>query len=140
MVLVRWADEQGLHVAAQGTGHAAAAHASLSSALLVKTVELHIDAERHRAWVGAGVVWRSVSAAAAEHGLAALAGSGPDVGVVGYTLGGGISWLARRYGLAANGVLAVELVTPTEACSASTAVTSRSCSGRCVAVEAPSVW
>jgi hypothetical protein len=69
------------------------------------------DNELLRARVGAGVVWSEVSTAAAEFGLAALAGSGPDVGVAGYTLGGGISWLARRYGLAANSVLAVELVT-----------------------------
>ena len=34
--------------------------------------------------------------AAADHGLAALAGSSPDVGVVGYTLGGGLSWLSRK--------------------------------------------
>src|SRR5262249_26133804 len=36
----------------------------------------------------------------------------PTVGVTGYTLGGGIGWLARRYGLAANSVTAAELVTP----------------------------
>src|SRR6478672_5403371 len=42
----------------------------------------------------------------------ALAGSAPDVGVVGYTLGGGLSWLGRRYGLGANSVTAIELVTP----------------------------
>src|SRR5436853_232063 len=42
--------------------------------------------------------------------LAPLAGSSPDVGVVGYSLGGGISWLARRYGLSANSVHAIELV------------------------------
>ena len=47
----------------------------------------------------------------AEHGLAALAGSAPDVGVAGYTLGGGISWLARSHGLAANSVVAIEVVT-----------------------------
>jgi hypothetical protein len=47
----------------------------------------------------------------AEHGLAALAGSAKDVGVVGYTLGGGIGWLARRHGLACSSVLAVEAVT-----------------------------
>ena len=40
-------------------------------------------------------MWADVVAAAAEHGLAALAGSSPDVGVVGYTLGGGLGWLAR---------------------------------------------
>jgi hypothetical protein len=52
-----------------------------------------------------------VTGAAAEHGLAALAGSSPDVGVVGYTLGGGLSFLSRQYGLAANNVGAIELVT-----------------------------
>jgi FAD/FMN-containing dehydrogenase len=46
------------------------------------------------------------------HGLAPLLGSSPDVGVVGYTLGGGVSWMARRHGLAANNVVAVEVVTP----------------------------
>ena len=48
---------------------------------------------------------------AGEYGLAALAGTSPNVGVVGYTLGGGMGWLARRYGLAANSVTAVEVVT-----------------------------
>src|SRR6266498_987435 len=52
-----------------------------------------------------------VTQAAAEHGLAALAGSSPDVGVVGYSLGGGLSWLARKHGLATNSITAVELVT-----------------------------
>jgi FAD/FMN-containing dehydrogenase len=56
------------------------------------------------------VLWAEVTDAAADYGLAALAGSSPDVGVVGYTLGGGVSWLGRRYGLAANSVTAVELV------------------------------
>jgi FAD/FMN-containing dehydrogenase len=43
--------------------------------------------------------------------LAPLAGSAPDVGIVGYTLGGGLSWLGRRYGLAANRLLSAEVVT-----------------------------
>jgi len=113
--IVRWASAEGLRVTAQGTGHAAAANASLRNTVLVKTAllnDVRIDADLLRARVGAGVIWSEVSSAAAEFGLAALAGSGPDVGVVGYTLGGGVSWLARRYGLAANSVLAVELVLP----------------------------
>jgi FAD/FMN-containing dehydrogenase len=57
------------------------------------------------------VIWVEVVEAAAEHGLAALAGSSPDVGVIGYTLGGGLSWLARKHGIGANQVTAVELVT-----------------------------
>jgi hypothetical protein len=113
MAVVRWARGRGLRVAPQGTGHNAAAMGSLAHTVLVKTEKMRgveIDAERRIARVEAGVVWAEVSEAAAEHGLAALAGSSPDVGVVGYSLGGGISWLARRYGLAANSVTAVELV------------------------------
>jgi FAD/FMN-containing dehydrogenase len=111
--VVRWARARGLRIAPQGTGHAAGAMGSLAHTVLVKTERMRgveIDPERRVARVEAGVVWEEVSKAAAEHGLAALAGSSSDVGVVGYTLGGGISWLGRRYGLAANNVVAVELV------------------------------
>ena len=48
---------------------------------------------------------------ATEQGLTALHGSSPNVGVVGYSLGGGIGWLARKHGLSAESVLAVEVVT-----------------------------
>ncbi len=111
--VVRWARKQGLRVAPQGTGHNAGAMGSLAHTVLVKTERMRaveIDPESRTARVEAGVLWAEVSEAAAEHGLAALAGSSPDVGVVGYTLGGGISWLGRKYGLAANSVVAVELV------------------------------
>ena len=64
-----------------------------------------------RARAEAGALWQDVVAPAAEVGLVALHGSSPDVGVVGYTLGGGMGWLARSHGFAANSVLAVELVT-----------------------------
>ena len=113
MAVVRWARSRGLRVAPQGTGHNAAAMGSLAHTVLVKSERMRgveIDAERRIARVEAGVLWAEASETAAEHGLAALAGSSPDVGVVGYSLGGGISWLGRRYGLAANSVTAVELV------------------------------
>ena len=111
--VVRWARERGLRIAPQGTGHNAQPLGSLADTVLLKTERMRgieVDAYRQSARVEAGVLWAEVVDAAAEHGLAALAGSSPDVGVVGYTLGGGISWLARRYGLAANHVTAVELV------------------------------
>lgn len=112
--VVRFAGERGLRVAPQGTGHASRPLGSLEDTILLKTERLRrveIDAADRLARVEPGVIWSEVVDAAAEHGLAALAGSSPDVGVVGYTLGGGMSWLARKYGLAANNVVAAELVT-----------------------------
>jgi FAD/FMN-containing dehydrogenase len=111
--VVRWARERGLRVAPQGTGHNAIPLGSLAHTVLLKTERMRgvsIDVRKRRARVDAGVLWAEVTDAAADYGLAALAGSSPDVGVVGYTLGGGVSWLGRRYGLAANSVTAVELV------------------------------
>src|SRR6188768_3364176 len=64
-----------------------------------------------RQGVGAGALWQDVVEATRPHGLSALHGSAPDVGVAGYTLGGGMGWLARRHGLQCNHLLAAELVT-----------------------------
>jgi hypothetical protein len=111
--VVRWARERGLRVAPQGTGHNAIPLGSLAHTVLLKTERMrgvNVDIRRRRARVDAGVLWAEVTDVASAHGLAALAGSSPDVGVVGYTLGGGLSWLGRRHGLAANSVTAVELV------------------------------
>jgi FAD binding domain/Berberine and berberine like len=112
--VVGFARENGLRVTTQGTGHFAISLGSLEDTILLKTTRmrgLEVDAEACVARVEAGVLWEEVTLAAAEHGLAALSGTAGDVGVVGYTLGGGLGWLARRYGLAANSVVAVELVT-----------------------------
>ena len=112
--LVAFARGQGLRVAPQGTGHGAVPLGTIEDTLLLKPSRMRdvaIDASRRRARVGAGVTWGEVQKAAAAHGLAGLAGSSPEVGVVGYTLGGGLGWLARRHGLACNSVLAADVVT-----------------------------
>jgi FAD/FMN-containing dehydrogenase len=112
--IVDFAREHGFRVAPQGTGHNAAPLGWLDETILLKTTSMRrveIDPESRSARVEAGVLWDEVTAAAAEHGLAALAGTSPDVGVVGYSLGGGVSWLARKHGLAANSITGVELVT-----------------------------
>jgi hypothetical protein len=112
--VVAFAHDAGLRVAPQGTGHGAAALGALDDTILVKLHRLRglsIDPDARIARAAAGTLWIEVVEAAARHGLAALAGSSPDVGVVGYTLGGGLSWLGRKYGLAANNVAAIELVT-----------------------------
>src|SRR6516162_3399626 len=111
---IGYAAERGLRVAAQGTGHNAGPLGSLADTVLLRTERMRgvqIDPVARTARAEAGVVWLDVVQAAAQHGLATLAGSSPDVGVTGYTLGGGLSFLGRRYGLAANNVTAAEVVT-----------------------------
>jgi hypothetical protein len=111
---IRYAREHGLAVAAQRSGHGAGALGPLEDAVLVKTDAMQgveIDAAGRRARVRAGAKWETVVPRASELGLAALHGSTPDVGVVGYSLGGGMGWYARKLGLAANSVTAIEIVT-----------------------------
>ena len=113
--IVDFARAAGMRVAPQATGHNAYPLALLEDAILLKTSRMRgveIDAERKVARVEAGAWWIDVTTTASEHGLAPLAGSSPDVGVVGYTLGGGASWLVRKHGLGANNVVAIEVVTP----------------------------
>ena len=112
--VVRAARAAGLRVAPQATGHNAGPLGDLSGTVLVKTSGMGgvaIDAERRIARVGAGALWEDVVDAAAPHGLIALHGSSPNVGVTGYSLGGGMGWLARSHGLQTNSVTAIELVT-----------------------------
>ena len=112
---VRYARARGMRIAPQGTGHGAAPLEPLDGAMLLRTTRMRrvgIDPATRTARAEAGAVWQDVIVPAAEHGLAGLAGSSPGVGVAGYTLGGGLGFLARRYGLAANSVTAAELVTP----------------------------
>jgi FAD/FMN-containing dehydrogenase len=102
----------GLPLAVRATGHGT--HVPLDGTVLVDTSPMAtvlVDADRGVARVGAGAVWGDVIAAAAPFGLAPLSGSHPDVGVTGYTLGGGLSWLSRRYGLAADSLLRAHVVT-----------------------------
>lgn len=109
---VRYASEEGLQVTVQATGHGAAAPAE--DTVFVSTRHLQdvqIDPVARLARVQAGVPWRTVIDAAVPHGLAPLSGSSSHVGVVGYTLGGGMGHLARRHGFAADHVRSLELVT-----------------------------
>jgi FAD/FMN-containing dehydrogenase len=111
--VVDFARARSLRVAPQGTGHNAAPLPSLHDVVLLSTQRMRgveIDADAGIARVAAGTLWLEVTSVASELGLAPLAGSSPDVGVIGYTLGGGLSWLGRQYGLAANSVTAIELV------------------------------
>lgn len=105
----------GLRVAPQSTGHNAGPLAAqdLSDVVLVRTGRLdhvEVDPLGRTVRVGGGAVWLPVVEAAAEHGLAVLHGSSPDVGVAGYTLGGGTFLYARALGLATHSLLSAEVV------------------------------
>ena len=111
---VTFAARHGQQIAAQGTGHNAMPLGSLTDTILLKTERMRgvqIDPQARTARVEAGAVWSDVVQAAAPHRLAPLAGSSPNVGVIGYTLGGGVSFLGRKYGLSASNVRAIDVVT-----------------------------
>ena len=112
--VVEYASQRGLRIAPQGTGHNAAALGSLSRTILLKTGEMRevtVDVENRVARVEAGAIWLDVTSKTAEHQLVPTLGSAHDVGVVGFTLGGGFCWLGRKHGLSADNVVAIELVT-----------------------------
>jgi FAD binding domain/Berberine and berberine like len=111
---IQLAREHDQRVAAEGTGHNAGPLGSLDDTILLKTERMNavsIDPAARLGRAEAGVRWLQVVEAAAQRGLVPLAGSSPDVRVVGYTLGGGMSLLGRKYGFAGNNVHAIELVT-----------------------------
>ena len=111
---ITFAADHGLRIAAQGTGHNAMPLGPLTDTILLKTHRMNrvdIDPLAQTARVEAGTVWSDVVQAAAKHGLAPLPGSSGNVGVAGYTLGGGVSFLGRKYGLSASNVRAIEVVT-----------------------------
>jgi hypothetical protein len=113
--VVQYAARAGLHVAPQSTGHGAEALGSdLAGAVLLRTGALDaiaIDAEARRARVGAGVTAGALARAAGAHGLAAPLGLASSVGVAGLALGGGVGWLGRAHGLAANNIISLDVVT-----------------------------
>src|SRR5215472_6163275 len=105
--VVLFARQQGYRVAAQRTGHNAAPMGELSDTILVKTERMRsvvIEPGARIARIGAGVRAVDLVEAAARYGLAALTGTYPAVGMVGYTLGGGMGIFGRRYGLTCNHV------------------------------------
>jgi FAD/FMN-containing dehydrogenase len=111
---IAFAREAGLRVNVQGTGHNAAPLGDMSETLLISTRRMRgveIDAAGRRARVESGAWWEDVVPRASELGLAALHGSSPNVGIAGYSLGGGIGYYARKLGLQANSLTAIEMVT-----------------------------
>jgi len=111
---VRFARANALQVRAFATGHGD--HDTITDGLVVATSRLdrvEIDPVSRIATIGAGTRWAPVVAAAAEHGLAPIAGSSANVGAVGYLLGGGLGPLARSHGFSSDYVRSFSVVTGT---------------------------
>ncbi|MEU6989566.1 FAD-binding oxidoreductase [Streptomyces sp. NPDC046465] len=109
---VSYAAGAGLPVGVQATGHGVPGPSK--GGLLINTRRMdsvRVDPEARTVTVGAGARWGQVAEAAAPHGLAPLNGTAPSVGVVSYTLGGGLGILGREFGYAADHVRSVDVVT-----------------------------
>jgi FAD/FMN-containing dehydrogenase len=109
---VGYATARKLAVAVLTTGHGPAVPAD--GHVLINTRRMggvQLDPAARTARVGGGVRWSQVLPRTAPHGLAPLNGSSPNVGVVGYTLGGGVGPLGRSHGFAADRVRQIDLVT-----------------------------
>ena len=114
VAIVNAARELGLRIAPQGSGHNAGPLGSLDDTLIMKfdrmkAVDIDVDARRAR--VEAGARWWDLTPQASEAGLAALHGSSPEINITGYSLGGGVGWMARKHGLQTNHLTAIEIVT-----------------------------
>jgi len=109
--VIGFARENGLKVTGQGTGHGAMALGPLDGIILIKTERMRdVQIEGEKARAEAGALAENVAEAAISKGMCSMPGTSPKVGVAGYTLGGGLSWLGRKHGWACNRVDAIELV------------------------------
>jgi UDP-N-acetylenolpyruvoylglucosamine reductase len=110
---VLFASKMDLKIAVCNTGHGHALPAQNSLLIVTsRMTNVIVDATAQTAWIEAGATWNKVLALSQSKGLAPLMGSSSGVGAIGYTLGGGMGWLARKYGLAIDSVKIFELVTP----------------------------
>ena len=107
------ARETGLELAVRSGGHSVAGHSVTEGGIVLDLSEmkaLEIDAEDRTAWAESGLTAGEYSRAAAEHGLATGFGDTASVGIGGITLGGGVGFLVRKFGLTIDALLAADVV------------------------------
>ena len=112
--VVSFARESGLELAIRSGGHSAAGHSVSDGGIVLDLREmraLELDVEGRTAWAEAGLTAGEYTGAAGAHGLATGFGDTGSVGIGGLTLGGGVGFLVRKYGLTIDNLLAAELVT-----------------------------
>ena len=109
---VRFAKSADLKIAVQATGHGPTLPANQCMLIVTSAmIGVSVDVDSKTAWIEAGAKWGKVLSLAQAAGLTPLLGSSSDVGAIGYTVGGGLGWLSRKYGLSVDSVNFFELVT-----------------------------
>lgn len=111
---VQFARRGGFEISVRGGGHNVAGLAVADDAVMIDLAEMkaiHVDPDARTVRAEGGVTWAELNAATARHGLAVTGGAVSTTGIAGLTLGGGLGWLMPKFGLAADNLLAVELVT-----------------------------
>ncbi len=111
---VAFGRDQGLEIAVRGGGHGVAGKALSEGGLVIDLRRLNrvtVDPAARTATVAGGATMSHLDRATQPHGLATTGGRVSTTGVGGFALGGGGGWLDRKFGLACDNLLSVELVT-----------------------------
>jgi FAD/FMN-containing dehydrogenase len=111
---VRFAREHDLLVAVRGGGHNVAGNGTCDGGMVIDLSPMkgvRVDPAARKAWAQGGLVWRELDRETQAFGLAVTGGLVSSTGVAGYTLGGGIGWLQRKFGLAIDSLASADLVT-----------------------------
>jgi FAD/FMN-containing dehydrogenase len=111
---IRLARESGLELAVRSGGHSGVGHSVTEGGIVIDVSEmkgLEVDVDERTAWAETGLTAAELTTALAEHGLAVGFGDTGSVGIGGITLGGGVGYLVRKFGLTIDALLAAEIVT-----------------------------
>ena len=111
---VGFARSNGLTIAVRGGGHSIAGFSTCDDGIVIdlgRMSEVRVDPVARKATVGGGAVWADVDHETQAHGLATTGGLVSTTGVAGFTLGGGIGWTMRKFGLACDNLAAADVVT-----------------------------
>jgi FAD/FMN-containing dehydrogenase len=114
MQAIAFARKHGLPLAVRSGGHSLAGFGSVDDGVVLdlsRMKAISIDPERQTARVEPGVISDELAQLAAQYGLGLSTGDAPTVGLGGLTLGGGIGFMVRKYGLTIDSLLSADVVT-----------------------------